>query len=234
MALASAFEARTESVGHYELRQCLCECGFGRVYEAWDKTLCRSVAVKCLAAGPSLAQGAALIGEARRAASLRHPAFVKIFGFEEHGTAQYIIMELVPGTTLRNHAAGRALEAAEAFDIVDQVAAAMTQAHKAGLIHCDLKPGNLMLEASGQVRILDFGLSRQVDRLATQTAAAEDPQGTITYMAPERLMGNPVTEGSDIYALGVVLYELLAGALPFPDLHGIALAAAQVQTDSLR
>lgn len=234
MVTSTTSEVASASVGHYELRHFLGEGGFGRVYEAWDNVLYRRVAVKCLSAlGSDIAQDA-LIREARAAASVQHMAFVKIFGFEDDGQSQYIIMELVDGKTLRHHAAADPGDIAAILDIVDQVAAAMVEAHASGLVHGDLKPGNLMIEPSGAVRILDFGLARHIDPLATQTASVGDQQGTIAYMAPERLAGRAPSVASDIYALGVMLYELVTGERPFAGLHGLALASAQLQSDSDR
>lgn len=224
--------ATLDRFGHYELRGGLGEGGFGRVYEAWDPTLRRTVALKCLKTATHHAAPDALIDEARRAASLRHRAFVKIFAFEQCDDAQAIVMELVPGATLRASIDGDAPNAARALDIVDQVADAMAEAHRVGLIHGDIKPTNLMLEPSGAVRILDFGLARKIDPLATDLTAAQDGAATVAYTAPERLMGCPLSRGSDIYSLGVVLYELLAGERPFASLSGLALAAAHVHTTS--
>jgi len=218
--------------GDYELRGSLGEGGFGRVYQAWDPALQRTVALKCLKTANHHASPDTLIDEARRAASLRHRAFVKIFAFQEWRDIQAIVMELVSGTTPRAHIGSTAPDVALALDIVDQVADAMAEAHSAGLIHGDLKPTNLMLEPSGAVRILDFGLARKVDPLATDLTAGQDDGATVAYTAPERLMGCPLSRGSDIYALGVVLYEFLVGERPFATLNGLALAAAHVHTTS--
>jgi tetratricopeptide (TPR) repeat protein len=220
------------SIGHYELRKRLGEGGYGQVYEAWDQLLHRSVALKCLTNASGQAGSERLMREARLAASLHHPAFVKIFGFEENGRAEFIVMELVRGSTLRGQAADCTADPPRALDIIDQIAAAMAEAHAAGLVHGDLKPGNLMLQPGGAVRILDFGLARHIDPLATQTGVPEDPLGTIAYMAPERLAGLPPSAATDIYALGVVLYELLNGERPYAGLHGLALASAHMHTSS--
>ncbi|MGK5027525.1 protein kinase domain-containing protein [Janthinobacterium sp. RB2R34] len=232
MALTLAPGSNVARVGHYELRQCLGEGGYGQVYEAWDHLLYRSVALKRLTLAGRDADGSKLLGEARLAASLQHRAFVRIFGYEDHGQAQYIVMELVRGQALGQHAAEFTAEPERVLDIVDQVAAAMAEAHASGLVHGDLKPNNLMLETDGTVRILDFGLARQIDPLATQSGTTEDPQGTIAYMAPERLSGRPTCTASDIYSLGVVLYQLMTGTRPFASLHGLALASAHLHSNA--
>ncbi|MFM2086277.1 MAG: hypothetical protein RLZZ237_1146 [Pseudomonadota bacterium] len=214
---------------HYEVRRLLGEGGFGHVFEAWDAKLCRSVALKRLKPQADVLHPEKLINEARLAASLRHAAFVRIFSIEGQGTGQSIVMELVEGQTLGQfmHGGGATVEAA--LDIAYQIADAMDEAHAMDLVHGDLKPSNLMLEANGKVRILDFGLARHMDPQATQTTALCDLQGTIAYMAPERLMGRlPDTRG-DVYALGAMLYEMLAGQRHFAHLNGLALAAAHMQ-----
>lgn len=232
MAQTLAPDSNLGNVGHYELRQSLGEGGYGQVYEAWDQMLYRSVALKCLHVADGVSGRDQLIREARLAASLQHPAFVKIFDFEDDDKSQYIVMELVRGSTLRSRATDCASDPTLALDVVDQVAAAMAEAHASGLIHGDLKPGNLMLEASGSVRILDFGLARHIDPLATQSGTPEDPQGTIAYMAPERLAGRPPGPATDIYSLGVVLYQLVTGERPYASLNGLALASAHMYTSS--
>ena len=217
---------------HYQLRELLGEGGYGQVYQAWDSRLQRDVALKCLRDANALAQPDQLLAEARLAASLRHPAFVRIFGIEYSGAHQCIVMELVSGCTLRQYSPVQRLPEAAALDIVRQVAEAMSEAHRRGLVHGDLKPSNLMIEADGKVRILDFGLASRIDPLATASAPHADPQGTLAYLAPELLQGTRPHPQSDIYALGVVLYELATGARPFAHLNGLALAAAQMQTSS--
>ena len=198
MAHSLAPESSMASVGHYQLRKCLGEGGYGQVYEAWDQMLYRLVALKCLNMSTNEPGSDKLIGEARLAASLQHLAFVKIFGFEDDGRSQYIVMELVRGNTLRAHVADCPSDPARALDIVYQVASAMAEAHASGLVHGDLKPGNLMLEPGGAMRILDFGLARHIDPLATQSCSPEDPLGTIAYMAPERLAGRPSSPCTEI------------------------------------
>lgn len=215
--------------GHYEVRRLLGEGGFGHVFEAWDAKLCRSVALKRLKPQADVLHPAKLINEARLAASLRHAAFVRIFAIEGQGTSQSIVMELVEGQTLGQFMHSGKADLQAALDIAYQIADAMDEAHAMDLVHGDLKPSNLMLEANGKVRILDFGLARHIDPQATQTTTLCDLQGTIAYMAPERLMGRlPDTRG-DVYALGAMLYEMLAGQRHFAHLNGLALAAAHMQ-----
>jgi serine/threonine-protein kinase len=223
---------------HYELRARLGEGGFGEVHEAWDTRLHRHVALKTLRhGGPADID---LVHEARLAASLRHPAFVKIHAIEEYDHGQFIVMELVHGRTLKQIVHNGAVALPTALDWIGQVAAAMREAHGSGLVHGDIKPSNLMIEDDGRVRILDFGLALRQDALATEalslgptgSAAQLDPQGTIAYMAPERLQGATPDPRADVYALGVVLYELACGKRPFAMLRGLGLAAALVQTSS--
>jgi serine/threonine-protein kinase len=216
---------------HYQIQGCLGEGGFGQVFEAWDSKLRRKVALKRLKHTGSPA-GRGLLDEARLAASLRHAAYVKIYSIEEDEQSQSIVMELVDGETLKQLLAGGPLAHGAAVDIVRQIAEAMQEAHQRGLVHGDLKPSNLMLERSGAVRILDFGLAAQVHADATTSNIEAEPQGTIAYMAPELLTGARTSELTDIYALGVVLFELLAGHRPFPELSGLPLAAALLQSSS--
>ena len=227
---ASATAATSAAAGQFTVIGPLGEGGFGQVFEAYDERLCRTVALKQLRSASAQHDG--LMREARLAASLKHPAFVKIFSVDGDGETQSIVMELVPGVTLRQYCERAAPERDFIVAMLDQVAEAMAEAHGAGLVHGDLKPGNLMIEPGGRVRILDFGLARQADPLATLTQAIGEAQGTIAYMAPERLMGKAPAAQADVYALGVVLYGMLAGALPFHHLNGLALAAAHMQSGS--
>lgn len=219
-------------LGHYQLGARLGEGGFGEVFEAWDTKLQRSVAIKRLKIVSAVPHSESLINEARLAASLRHAAFVNIFAIEDEGDSQSIVMELVPGVTLRRWVQGETPDETRALDIIRQVAEAMQEAHASGLIHGDLKPSNLIVEPTGRVRILDFGLASKGDPQATTSLSQSDPQGTIAYMAPERFTGGVPNAQSDIYALGVILYEMLNGRRPFETLSGLALAAAHVQSSS--
>ncbi|MES2016691.1 MAG: protein kinase [Pseudomonadota bacterium] len=225
-------QAEVQNPGHYKLVRKLGEGGFGDVYLAWDARLERQVAIKRLKAQLLASRPGQLLDEARMAASLRHPAFVRIFSIDGDAEQPSIVMEFVEGSTLRQLAAGQPMPEMQVRDIVRQVAGAMAEAHAANLIHGDLKPSNLMLEASGAVRILDFGLASRVDPDATQSSSFDQTEGTVAYLAPELLLGSRQNAQSDIYALGVVMYELLTGARPFAHLSGLALAAAHIQSSS--
>jgi serine/threonine-protein kinase len=217
---------------HYQLKRLLGEGGFGQVYEAWDAKLQRIIAIKRLKPQLLSARPDNLLDEARLAASLRHPSFVRIFSIEGDAAQQSIIMEFVDGCTLREAGKSGPMPDAQVLDIVDQVADAMREAHAAKLIHGDIKPANLMLEPGGKVRIMDFGLARKIDPQATESVVFDQTEGTIAYLAPELMMGSTLSPQSDVYALGVVMYELLTGTRPFSHLSGLALAAAHIQSSS--
>jgi serine/threonine-protein kinase len=230
--LTSPLQAAPRLPGHYELRGCLGEGGFGRVYEAWDSKLCRRVAIKCIKRAGADRAGADLIREARLGASLRHAAFVKVHAIEDDGCTQSIVMELVPGQTLKQALDAGPVARPLALEWTRQIAEAMRDAHASQLVHGDLKPSNLMLEPGGAIRVLDFGLAHHLDVQATASLAPAALQGTIAYMAPERMLGAPLSAQSDVYALGLILYEMICGARPFAALDGLALAAAQMQASS--
>lgn len=213
---------------HYEVRRCLGEGGFGQVFEAWDNQLCRRVAVKKL----KNQQHGDLLKEAQLSATLQHPAFVRIFTISHDAGHPSVVMEFIQGQNLHQLLQQRQPTTAEALDIIGQIAAAMAEAHEAGLVHGDLKPANLMLDAKGRARILDFGLASLTDPDLTRVTSQLDPQGTVRYMAPELLLGQTSSIQTDIYALGVVCYELLTATPIFPHLHGMALASTILQSSS--
>jgi len=217
---------------HYRLGRQLGAGGFGEVREAWDEHLRRKVAIKRLKSGAVLGQPDSLLREARLAASLDHPAFVRIHSIEEDGSSHAIVMELIAGTTLRELVGRGPLPLDTVLDLAAQAAAAMAAAHACGLVHGDLKPSNLMVDAGGRLRILDLGLAFHDDPQATTSVTQLEQQGTIAYMAPECLLGQAPNRQSDVYALGVVCYEMLCGERPFGNLSGLALAAAQMQSSS--
>jgi hypothetical protein len=190
----------------------------GVVYLAEDTRLGRTVALKALA--PRLVGDAAqrerLRSEARAAASLNHPGIATIYALEEIDGHVYIACEYVPGETLRDELARGPLEPLRAIDTTIGVARALAVAHQRGIVHRDLKPENVMRTPGGDVKILDFGLARLSDPFA---AAAPNRSGMIlgtpAYMSPEQIRGGPVDPRSDVFSLGVMLYELVTGANPF-------------------
>jgi eukaryotic-like serine/threonine-protein kinase len=212
------FPAGTLFAGRYELVRSLGSGGMSELYLARDRLLGREVAVKVIR--PELAADERSVArfrrEARAAAALSHPGIVAIHDVGVHRDAPFIVMERVQGRTLGQviHDEGR-LSPDRAAEIGIAVAHALAAAHAADIVHRDVKPGNIMLTESGQVKVLDFGIA-----LATRwTPLTEGPvvHGTAEYMAPEQIRGEGADPRSDVYALGVVLYELLAGHPPF---HG--------------
>lgn len=232
MNMGQQLEPDTQQLEHYTLVRKLGEGGFGEVHQAWDARLERHVAIKRLKSQLQSARPGHLLDEARLAASLRHPAFVRIYSIDGAAQAPSIVMEYVEGSTLRELAQAGPMPETRVRELVRQVACAMQQAHAANLIHGDIKPSNLMEDTSGAVRILDFGLASRIDPDATQSTAFSPTEGTVAYLAPELLLGARQSAQSDIYALGVVMFEMLTGARPFAHLSGLALAAAHIQSSS--
>ncbi len=207
-------------IGRYALKALLGEGGLGRVYEAWDPLLSRTVAVKTLQFDldmPSrIALDRLLLNEARAAANLNHPHIVTVFdaGLSAHGV--YIAMERLRGRDLREMLKdGWRPAPASAAQIVRRVADALAYAHSRGVVHCDIKPGNIFVTRKEKPKVLDFGIARAAHASAvpsTEMLIAGSPH----YLAPEQLNGGTIDARTDIYALGVVLYELLAGCKAFP------------------
>lgn len=201
----------------YELREQVGEGGMGAVYRGWDRALKRPVAIKRLRselqANPR--ERERFIREAELVASLRHPHIVEIHTIIREADDTYLVFEYIPGRTvheLLNDSPGRHFSAARALGVLKEIARAVEHAHGRRVIHRDLKPANVMISDEGWVKVMDFGIARQVaDSMMTTTKTIV---GTPTYMAPEQAMGQVVKE-SDVYALGVTLYEMLTGGLPF-------------------
>lgn len=201
----------------YELIELLGTGGMARVHRARDTVLDRDVAIKRLlphmAADPDAA--ARFRSEAQAAAGLNHPGIVTVFDSGEDDQGPFIVMELIEGETLADKLASNGpLAVAEAAAIVGEAAEALDEAHRHGVVHCDIKPSNLMLDSSGRVRLTDFGIARAVDD-ATRVTKTGEFAGTLSYLAPEIVAGETPTPASDVYSLGAVAYEMITGEPPF-------------------
>jgi len=193
--------------GRYRLLERIDEGGAGEVWRARDERLGRDVAVKILGLDADEAFRERFADEARRAASVQHPNVVTVFDEGRDRGDSFMVMEYVRGKTLRDIVQERgALPPHEAARIVAQVAAALDAAHEAGVIHCDVKPANVILDEQGRAKLTDFGIAR-----AARGPREHELIGTARYIAPERVAGEAPTERSDVYSLGLVAYELLAG-----------------------
>ena len=211
-----------QTLGHYRVLEKIGEGGMGVVYRAHDERLDRDVALKVLPAG-TLADDAArkrLRREALALGRLNHPHIETVHDFDTQGDVDFLVMEHVPGPTLADRLLGGALDEPEVLRLGQQLAAALEEAHGLGVVHRDLKPANIKVTPKGQVKVLDFGLAAllrpageaDATRSATEAGATG---GTVPYMAPEQLRGQPPDARSDIFAAGVVLYEMAAGRRPF-------------------
>ncbi len=213
-----------ESVGHYRVLSDLGKGGMGRVFLAEDCKLGRKVALKFLPEDlqddPSAKKRFAL--EAQAAAALDHPFICKVYETGDFKGQLFIAMEFVRGETLRGRLSQGPLPVREALRIGVEVAEAVEEAHQAGILHRDLKPANIMCSISGHVKVMDFGLVKLTPRASpektdasTTLTADQAVIGTLPYMAPEQLRGESATPQSDIFSLGIVLYEMLSGEHPF-------------------
>lgn len=229
-------------IGHCEILGPLGAGGMGEVYRARDLQLDREVAVKVL---PAFLSGNAqwlerFRREARTLAALNHPNIVGIHSIEETGTGPVLVMELVEGRPLSRELVAGGLPPARALELGATIAAALGAAHGRGIIHRDLKPDNIMLGDDGRLRLLDFGLAASISRSGRAAIEPDSPTvvvpadatragtvlGTAAYMSPEQAQGLPLDARSDVFTLGVVLYELAAGARPFTGADQVSLLAA--------
>jgi len=226
----STFLAGQLISGRYRLEHRIASGGMAEVWQAADEVLGRHVAVKIL--HPHLADDDAFVArfrsEAIAAARLHHPAIVAIYDTSHEDGAEAIIMELVRGTTLRDQLDGRVvLDPAEVVHIGAEVADALSAAHRAGLVHRDIKPANILLCADDRVLVTDFGIAKVRDD--PDRTQAGTMLGTVKYLAPEQVRGDPVDGRTDLYALGVVLFECLCARPPFTGDNPAATALARLQ-----
>jgi hypothetical protein len=236
-AIASAL-APGARVGPYRIDRVLGAGGMGIVYLAEDTRLGRRVALKAL---PDQATGddthrARLRREARAAASLVHPGIATVYTLEEIDGRVYIATEYLAGGTLREELAHGPLPIARALDTAIGLADALDAAHRQGVVHRDVKPENVMRDAAGATRLVDFGLARASDAAGRAAAPTlgDAAFGTPAYMAPEQIRAEPTDARTDVFAAGVVLFELVTGRTPFPGVDAAATMASILERDPIR
>jgi len=217
-----------KTIGHYKISNRIGAGGMGEVYLATDTIAGRNAALKFLAARftDDAERLKRFQQEARTVAGLNHPNVLTVYEIGTHNSTHYIASELIQGETLRERLARGPMQLNEAIEIAIQVASALGAAHQVGIVHRDIKPENLMLRPDGYVKVLDFGIAKLAEEEIPATVAEEEAVklvetnlgsilGTVSYMSPEQARGAPVSKSTDIWSLGVVLYEMRAGCAPF-------------------
>ncbi|GAA1949369.1 serine/threonine-protein kinase [Microbacterium aquimaris] len=215
--------------GRYELDSRIAVGGMGEVWEATDHVIGRTVAIKILKdeymGDPGFLER--FRAEARHAALVNHEGIASVFDYGEENGSAFLVMELVPGEALSTILErDTSLSTDKTLDIVAQTSAALQAAHAAGLVHRDIKPGNLLITPDGRVKITDFGIARIADQVPL--TATGQVMGTVQYLSPEQASGHPASPATDIYSLGIVAYESLAGKRPFTGESQVAIAMAQI------
>lgn len=215
--------------GRYKLISRIAIGGMGEVWQAKDEVILRDVAIKILKpeylSDPSFLER--FRTEARHAARVNHEGIANVFDYGEDSGSAFLVMELVPGDSLAKileH--DKSLPTDRVLDIVAQTARALFAAHEEGMVHRDVKPGNLLITPEGHVKITDFGIARVADQVSL--TATGQVMGTVQYLAPEQATGKPASPATDIYSLGIVAYEALAGKRPFTGDSQMAIAMAQI------
>jgi serine/threonine-protein kinase len=215
--------------GRYELHALIGEGAFGRVYRGRDRRLARTVAVKVIK--PWWAEDSAWVKrfqrEAQLLARISDPGIVQIYDIGHAEAGPYYVAELVDGESLAERLRRGPLGVAEAREIAEQLAHALAGAHAQGIVHCDVKPANVLITAEGKVKVGDFGVARLAE--GTSQAPSATVAGTPRYMSPEQARGHPTGPATDVYSAGVVLYEMLAGKPPFVDGSAVELGLRHVQ-----
>ena len=213
------------TLSHYTIEDCIGQGGMGVVYRATDTRLGRVVAIKVIAADAAGSRDRRdrFLREARAASALNHPNIVTIHEVDHANGIDFLVMELVGGRPLNEIIPRAGLPLERAIELAEQIANALATAHASGIVHRDVKPTNIVISASGQAKMLDFGLAKVLaprDPGADTMTAAPATElgvvvGTIAYMSPEQAQGRPISDRSDIFSFGAVLYEMLAGRRPF-------------------
>jgi serine/threonine-protein kinase len=204
------------TVSHYRIVDQLGAGGMGVVYLAEDTRLGRKVAIKFLLSGPEITDEIRerFVTEAKAAAALNHPNIATVHGIGEDGDNTFIIMEFVQGEELKDWIQDGRVDVDTAYDLALQIAEGLRAAHDEGIVHRDIKSANIMVLPDGRAKILDFGLARMDGGTMVTTMGMS--MGTVAYMSPEQARGEPVDQRTDIWAFGVVVYEMLTGRMPFP------------------
>ena len=207
------------ALGHYGIISRLGAGGMGEVYLGTDTRLNRRVAIKVLPPGTSAGDEAErrMLREARMVATIDHPNVCTIYEVATDGEQPYIVMQYIEGETLLERMRRGRIDLPETIRLAGQITSALSEAHARGIVHRDIKPGNIMISTTGVVKVLDFGvaISLASPTGTTQTVASLAMAGTIPYMSPEQLRGEPLDGRSDIFSLGVVLYEMVSSRRPF-------------------
>lgn len=219
--------------GRYELQSRIAIGGMGEVWQATDLVIGRLVAIKILKdeylGDPGFLER--FRAEARHAALVNHEGIANVYDYGEEEGSAYLVMELVPGEPLSAVIEReKTMSVDKVLDIVAQTAAALQAAHAAGLVHRDIKPGNMLITPEGRVKITDFGIARIADQVPL--TATGQVMGTVQYLSPEQASGHPASPSTDIYSLGIVAYECLSGKRPFTGESQVAIAMAQINEEA--
>jgi len=243
LSLAAEMFSQTErqanlagkEISHYKIIRLLGAGGMGQVYLAEDTKLHRQVALKVLTSQfeNDVERIKRFKKEARAVSALNHPNIITIYAIEETETGNFIATEFIDGQTLRERIADKPLSWQEAVKIAIQITGALKTAHSVGIIHRDIKPANIMIRRDGIVKVLDFGLAKLTgpdsgDFETREHTAPHRLMGTINYMSPEQVLGEPVDARTDIFSFGVVLYEMLSGVMPFAGASDAAIYNATI------
>jgi serine/threonine-protein kinase len=213
----------------YRLRSRIAIGGMGEVWQAFDEIILREVAIKILK--PEYMGEPGFLErfrtEARHAAMVDHEGIANVYDYGEDGGSAYLVMEVVPGDSLAKILErDKTMPTEQVLDMISQTARALHEAHLAGLVHRDVKPGNLLITPAGRVKITDFGIARVADQVSLTVTG--QVMGTVQYLAPEQATGKPATPSTDIYSLGIVAYEALKGTRPFTGETQMAIAMSQI------
>ncbi len=228
-------------LGHYKIVKLLGKGGMGEVYEALDQRLGRKVALKILprSLSDNAQRRTRFEREAKTVAALQHPNIVTLHSIEEEDEQLFLVMELVDGKPLAKHIPRQGMALANFFEVAVPLAEAVAAAHKQGITHRDLKPANVLIDTEDRVRVLDFGLAKTAEGMdlaesigSTESLTEEGRiLGTVAYMSPEQAEGKPVDHRSDIFSLGVMLYEMATGERPFQGESGMSVISSILRDD---